>query len=290
MARLGVNEFSNPVAAPAADTRVATTDKVTKKLDDKYFDLGRKELQTMLDNGGSLDSLGSLSNSLAFVTLLGNPLKKGSRRIGTKTMPDGKVVNDDAPCSTTVGYKFEALADVEVPEIDVKKTIVSGCAKEDIKWVKKPAGSTILLTTLELFILGSMAEYSFKFASHVVGSDVTENGFRIGLKWSKFEGGSSGQPQALPTPYPLPVQVGAETKTAKDIIEDICEDAKDANGNPVFKSPDYAAKFGPLFEKREAHHKIAEAGTISPDRDKSIVSAAAARKVLLDMYAKKANG
>jgi len=288
MARLGVNEFSNPVA-PAADARATTVDKAAKKLDDKYFDLGRKELQAMVDNGGSLEVLGSLSNSLAFVTLLGNPLKKGSRRVGTRTLPDGKVVNDDAPCSTTVGYKFEALADVEVPEIDVKKTIVSGCAAEDVKWVKKPAGSTVLLTTLELFILGSKPEFSFKFASHVVGSDVTENGFRIGLKWSKFEGGSK-QPQALPTPYPLPVQVGAETKTAKDLIEDICEDAKDDNGNPVFKSPDYAAKFGPLFEKREAHHKIAEAGTISPDRDKSIVSAAAARKVLLDMYAKKSNG
>lgn len=284
-------DFSTSGATPAADT-LGNTAPAAKKTGGKndLVEVGRQILMGMTEE--QRNALGSKSNTVAFVAVLGNPFVKAKRRAGSEKVngvvqknENNKPIGVDVDCSSPVGFLFKALTeDVEVPVISGKFTPKTGCTHKDIGSKLIKAGQYFPLTPLEAFVFGIREEYSLNFArikKNANGQDeVIDNAFTIVLRTnSETKNGKVAAPSEFPTPTPSYNDPGAEAP--KSMILDICANAYGADGKPVWLDTDangysaYAEKFGYIFEKA-AKAKIKREGGASPKKKKDDTEAAAA--------------
>ena len=152
------------VASTSADPATpAKASAMSKEDQTAILNKGREALRQMTD--AERESLGSSSGKLIFQHMLGNPFKKGKRRTGSTVTTDGVRVGTDEDCSGPCGFVFKATEDVEVPRVSAEKTTQTGFAPEDVSYQTYPAGSEIIFTYLELFLLGIQPEYSLRFGA-----------------------------------------------------------------------------------------------------------------------------
>jgi hypothetical protein len=168
-------------------------------------------------------ALGSKSNTLHFVRLLGLASKKSSRRISADVSKD---------CSTPVGITLVSDEAIQVPVIDVLKNKDTGIEYgTDVAYIEVPAGQEFDVTYYEFMYLILRDEYA-GFCSH----DGDARGVYFSPKLPAFWKGEA----KLPTPT-VNLKVGSVKASMIDI------DEKGTNGWVI--KPNYADKFGPLMKK-----------------------------------------
>lgn len=285
-------DFNTSAVTPAADT-IGTVAPAAKKVASGKNDLvevGNQILMGLSEDQRAV--LGSKSNTVAFVAVLGNPFVKAKRRAGSEKEngvvvknENNKPIGIDLDCSSPVGFLFKALTEaVEVPVISGKFTTKNGCSHKDIGTKTVQAGQYFPLTPLEAFVFAIREEYSLNFArikKNADGNDeVIDNAFTLVLRTnSETKNGKVAAPAVFPTPTPSYNDPGAEAP--KSMIRDICASAYGADGKPVWADTDangysaYAEKFGFIFEKA-AKAKIAREGGATPKKKKDDTKAAAA--------------
>ena len=249
------------------------------------------ELAAMTE-AGRLAELGSKSGALVFKHMLGNPCVADKRRVGTQKDASGKTLLDannkpvtiDQDCSKPIGFVFKATEDVSVPVITGKKTPKTGFNPEDLSEKTYPAGSDVILTYLELFLLAIRPEYSLRFGAEIVdeaGNKVLNpKGFRLDIKMSTYLKKDGGDGAALPSPSPSLVK-GA----VKEGMVDIC--TKGANGEPVWGDNNpYKEKFEVFFSRSTKSLRDKVGGAKKDDNEASYKLAAMCRNILSDMQSR----
>ena len=108
------------------------------------------------------DNVGSLSSKVAFVQPLGNPLRNDTTKIKNEAGHEETKVT-----SFIVGYRFKALADIDVPDCGTTEKFKKDYMNYDeaklnnVKHVA--AGETFDLTPFETALMGSWPEFNKMF-------------------------------------------------------------------------------------------------------------------------------
>jgi hypothetical protein len=108
------------------------------------------------------DNIGSLSSKVAFIQPLGNPLRNDTTKV-----KDANGAEVPKITSFIVGYRFKALADIDVPDCGTTEKFKKDYMNFDeaklnnTKHVK--AGETFDLTPFETALLGSWPEFNKMF-------------------------------------------------------------------------------------------------------------------------------
>lgn len=178
---------------------------------------------------------GSLSNKVAFVITLGDPHQNDKRSIGKK---EGSNKTQYEDCIKPVGYKFRALADIEVPSVTLKANANYSFEYEGVNWVPVKAGETFNLTLFEAGLLLSQ----LKFAGRVNGGDGGEVVLHVTFTKNRIDAQGNMQPLVVLK------RIGS---AIKDNIEPIAVSNVDANGKKSFILKDeYKDKFAWCFKPK----------------------------------------
>ena len=288
------NPFADPNATPQADMNAGKKKAVKNPEQQALVEAGKLALQNMTEEEKS--KLGSASGDLVFMYMLGNPNKKATRRVGIERNPDGTPkldaaqnrINKDEECSDPVGFVFKAMKEVTVPVISAALTTQTGFTSEDVTYKTYPAGSEIIFTYLELFVLGCQEEYSLKFGAEVTdeagNKTIDPKGFRLDIKMATYLNKDKEKKVALPSPSPA-----LESGAVKAHMVDICKkNEKDpVTGMPVWTKAEYGEKFGILFARKNRTSVSRAGGEAAPKPDKANVMAAICRNILSDMQKRK---
>lgn len=220
---------------------------VTSDKNDAFKAKGKALRETMSEDEKAIE--GSASDKVAFICALGDPNRQQSRVDQRQNVPS----------FTVVGYKFEALEDMEVPEMPLRpdfKTPLDVADSYTMVPVKK--GEKFSLNIIETAVLISDTKYAGEFKG--------------GDKPVKLSSANSKGRE-----YPLPVLklIGpGSIKVNMDTVANMVGATATDKGKPVVKD-EYAAKFGVLYEKK----KLTKGATASKKSESSADLAAAFRNL-----------
>lgn len=208
---------------------------------------------------------GSLSNKVAFVITLGDPHQNDKRSIGKK---EGSNKTQYEDCIKPVGYKFRALADIEVPSVTLKANANYSFEYEGVNWIPVKAGETFNLTLFEAGLLLSQ----LKFAGRINGGDGGEVVLHVTFTKNRIDAQGNMQPLVVLK------RIGS---AIKDNIEPIAVSNVDANGKKSFILKDeYKDKFAWCFKPKSISRS---SGSVSKTKENIPANLAGA---LRDYYAK----
>lgn len=221
----------NPTVAGTKPAGATITDR--KEQSDAFRARGASIRNAMSAEEKALE--GSLSNKVEFIITLGDPRQNDKRSIGKK---DGSNKTQYEDCIKPVGYKFKALADIEVPKVTLKANANYPFEYEKVDWIPVKAGETFSLTLFEAGLLLS----ELKFAGRVNGGNGGEVVLHVTFTKNRVDAQGNMQPLVVLK------RIGS---AIKDNIEPVAVESVDPNGKKSFVLKDeYKEKFAWCFKPK----------------------------------------
>lgn len=246
--------IGKPVAPKAQPTADATKKTAGSAKADAFKNQGALARQSMTPEQREME--GSKSGEVAFVACLGNPARSQSRKVGGHYDPSYQVV----------GYKFKALADVDVPVAPFKE----GC--KDILEVNRTdetrhisAGEEFDLNVMETAYLICRPEYAGTF-----------NGEGRGVFISPTISATRQDPA------PCMKATEGSIKENMILVAEMVDQSPDGKGGRAVVKPEYQA-FAELFKARSTRRGGTSAA--SKAKGESVKNTAAAFRELFGMKA-----
>lgn len=193
------------------DAEATSAKKKTAKVEKEKVTANIEAAAPVVENAEGV-VFGSKSETIAFLNPLGDPSKPDST---PQTMPDG--TTKTVVTSTIVGYRFQALEDVEVPDVeagdDIKTNLMSYVG-DPMKTRPVKKGETFDLTKFETAMLISRDEYNGSFTGGTMSVSCSYN-----FKAKKTSAGTVAKAStaAVPTIALKSTTSGASIKDAKMI-------------------------------------------------------------------------
>lgn len=239
----------------------------TNATEESLFSEGEKAFEKMTPEEKA--AIGSLSDGIEFIHLLGNPFDMHKRRVALDEQEkkqrgyeqaspaERRKLAKQIPCSRPIAAKFLIHKEMLVPSIPAIYKPETGVPPEAIKWIKVYPGQEIILTKLEMFFLSIDPKIN-KRVMYKGAKDVCT----IHLKLTAFDNLESKMGvygRRTPVPY-----ISVQGCAPKQYTQDIC--AKGEDGRPIWEDSaagrEYKERFSCLFEEKEKVQKAVNKSSI----------------------------